>query len=196
LGSPSKGTDLIVNRSVVDRPDCSRIGSHRKPSTCSPRQEHRRPRAIIGPLAICRPGGRPPDSFASDTKPPSIASQTRMPPSSAPRLQGRCQWTLQIVRRRARQRPAHRQACGPRGDRGQLSARGGGRRAAASTVRLHARPNSPHIHLGGPEDSAGSALTGRIERAVTELVVLLRSGVGQSIADNAWSATREISSTE
>jgi len=45
----------------------------------------------------------------------------------------------------------------------------------------------PTALFAAPEDWGGSALGARIERAATELVLLLRSGVGRSIADSAWS---------
>jgi FMN reductase len=45
----------------------------------------------------------------------------------------------------------------------------------------------PTSLFAAPEDWGGSALGDRIERAATELVLLVRSGVGRSIADNAWS---------
>lgn len=45
----------------------------------------------------------------------------------------------------------------------------------------------PTSLFAAPEDWGSSALGERIERAATELVLLLRSGVGRSIADNAWS---------
>jgi FMN reductase len=45
----------------------------------------------------------------------------------------------------------------------------------------------PTSLFAAPEDWGSSSLSGRIERAATELVLLLRSGVGRSIADSAWS---------
>ncbi len=44
----------------------------------------------------------------------------------------------------------------------------------------------PTSLFAAPEDWGGSALGDRIERAATELVLLMRSGVGRSIADSAW----------
>lgn len=45
----------------------------------------------------------------------------------------------------------------------------------------------PTSLFAAPEDWGDRSLGGRIERAATELVLLLRAGVGRSIADNAWS---------
>jgi len=44
----------------------------------------------------------------------------------------------------------------------------------------------PTSLFAAPEDWGGTALGDRIERAATELVLLLQSGVGRSIADSAW----------
>jgi len=44
----------------------------------------------------------------------------------------------------------------------------------------------PTSLFAAPEDWGSSTLGERIERAATELVLLLRSGVGRSIADHAW----------
>jgi FMN reductase len=44
----------------------------------------------------------------------------------------------------------------------------------------------PTSLFAAPEDWGSSALGERIERAATELVLMLRSGVGRSIADSAW----------
>lgn len=44
----------------------------------------------------------------------------------------------------------------------------------------------PTSLFAAPEDWGSSALGDRIQRAATELVLMLRSGVGRSIADNAW----------
>ena len=44
----------------------------------------------------------------------------------------------------------------------------------------------PTSLFAAPEDWGSSSLGERIERAATELVLLLRSGVGRSIADHAW----------
>jgi FMN reductase len=44
----------------------------------------------------------------------------------------------------------------------------------------------PTSLFAAPEDWGSSSLGDRIERAATELVLLLRSGVGRSIADHAW----------
>ncbi|MEU6009681.1 CE1759 family FMN reductase [Streptomyces sp. NPDC047453] len=44
----------------------------------------------------------------------------------------------------------------------------------------------PTSLFAAPEDWADRSLGGRIERAATELVLLLRAGVGRSIADGAW----------
>ncbi|MFD7754396.1 CE1759 family FMN reductase [Streptomyces sp. NPDC059757] len=44
----------------------------------------------------------------------------------------------------------------------------------------------PTSLFAAPEDWGQAALGDRIERAATELVLLLRSGVGRSIADSAW----------
>ena len=44
----------------------------------------------------------------------------------------------------------------------------------------------PTSLFAAPEDWGASALGERIDRAATELVLLLRSGVGRSIADSAW----------
>ena len=44
----------------------------------------------------------------------------------------------------------------------------------------------PTSLFAAPEDWGSPALSERIERAANELVLLLRSGVGQSIADSAW----------
>ena len=44
----------------------------------------------------------------------------------------------------------------------------------------------PTSLFAAPEDWGSSALGERIERAATELVLLLRSGVGRSIAESAW----------
>ena len=44
----------------------------------------------------------------------------------------------------------------------------------------------PTSLFAAPEDWGSSTLAGRIERAATELVLLLRSGVGRAIADDAW----------
>jgi FMN reductase len=44
----------------------------------------------------------------------------------------------------------------------------------------------PTSLFAAPEDWGGSELGNRIERAATELVLLIRSGVGTTIADNAW----------
>jgi FMN reductase len=46
---------------------------------------------------------------------------------------------------------------------------------------------APTSLFAAPEDWGSPALGDRIERAATELVLLLRSGVGRSIADSAWS---------
>jgi FMN reductase len=45
----------------------------------------------------------------------------------------------------------------------------------------------PTSVFAAPEDWAAPELRGRIERAATELAVMLSSGVGQRIADSAWS---------
>jgi len=45
----------------------------------------------------------------------------------------------------------------------------------------------PTSLFAAPEDWADGALSRRIERAATELVALVRAGVGGSIADGAWS---------
>ncbi|WP_022885682.1 CE1759 family FMN reductase [Glaciibacter superstes] len=45
---------------------------------------------------------------------------------------------------------------------------------------------APTSLFAAPEDWGGSALGERIDRAATELVLLLQSGVGRSIADSAW----------
>lgn len=45
----------------------------------------------------------------------------------------------------------------------------------------------PTSLFAAPEDWGSSTLGDRIERAATELVLLLQSGVGRSIADSAWS---------
>jgi len=44
----------------------------------------------------------------------------------------------------------------------------------------------PTSLFAAPEDWGSSTLASRIERAATELVLLLRSGVGRAIADDAW----------
>ena len=44
----------------------------------------------------------------------------------------------------------------------------------------------PTSLFAAPEDWGGTALGERIQRAATELVLLLKSGVGRSIADSAW----------
>ncbi|WP_051879113.1 CE1759 family FMN reductase [Streptomyces sp. NRRL B-24720] len=44
----------------------------------------------------------------------------------------------------------------------------------------------PTSLFAAPEDWGQAALGDRIQRAATELVLLLRSGVGRSIADSAW----------
>ena len=44
----------------------------------------------------------------------------------------------------------------------------------------------PTSLFAAPEDWGSSSLGDRIERAATELVLLVRSGVGRSIADHAW----------
>jgi FMN reductase len=44
----------------------------------------------------------------------------------------------------------------------------------------------PTSLFAAPEDWGGSELGSRIDRAATELVLLLRSGAGSSIADSAW----------
>lgn len=44
----------------------------------------------------------------------------------------------------------------------------------------------PTSLFAAPEDWGSSTLAGRIERAATELVLFVRSGVGQAIADSAW----------
>ena len=44
----------------------------------------------------------------------------------------------------------------------------------------------PTSLFAAPEDWGGTASAERIERAATELVLLLKSGVGRSIADSAW----------
>ncbi|MGD8169959.1 CE1759 family FMN reductase [Herbiconiux sp. P16] len=44
----------------------------------------------------------------------------------------------------------------------------------------------PTSVFAAPEDWGSTALGERIERAATELVLLVRSGVGRSIADSAW----------
>jgi len=44
----------------------------------------------------------------------------------------------------------------------------------------------PTSLFAAPEDWGGTALRERIQRAATELVLLLKSGVGRSIADSAW----------
>jgi FMN reductase len=44
----------------------------------------------------------------------------------------------------------------------------------------------PTSLFAAPEDWGGTALAERIERAATELVMLLKSGVGRTIADSAW----------
>jgi len=44
----------------------------------------------------------------------------------------------------------------------------------------------PTALFAAPEDWASTALRSRIERAATELVLMLRSGIGELIADNAW----------
>ncbi|WP_328629272.1 NAD(P)H-dependent oxidoreductase [Streptomyces sp. NBC_00353] len=44
----------------------------------------------------------------------------------------------------------------------------------------------PTSLFAAPEDWGQAALGDRIQRAATELVLLLRSGVGRSIADGAW----------
>jgi FMN reductase len=46
----------------------------------------------------------------------------------------------------------------------------------------------PTSLFAAPEDWGDPALGSRIERAVIELVALLRSGAGRSIADRGWSA--------
>jgi FMN reductase len=46
--------------------------------------------------------------------------------------------------------------------------------------------SAPTSLFAAPEDWGSPALSERIERAANELVLLLRSGVGQSIADSAW----------
>lgn len=50
---------------------------------------------------------------------------------------------------------------------------------------LRALP-TPTSLFAAPDDWGSSALGDRIERAATELVLLLRSGVGAAIADSAW----------
>jgi FMN reductase len=45
----------------------------------------------------------------------------------------------------------------------------------------------PTSVFAAPEDWATTELGGRIERAATELAVILQAGVGQRIADRAWS---------
>ncbi|MHB8695195.1 MAG: CE1759 family FMN reductase [Solirubrobacteraceae bacterium] len=45
----------------------------------------------------------------------------------------------------------------------------------------------PTSVFAAPEDWAATELGGRIERATTELAVMLHAGVGQQIADRAWS---------
>jgi len=45
----------------------------------------------------------------------------------------------------------------------------------------------PTSVFAAPEDWAATELAGRIERAATELVVMLDTGVGHRIADRAWS---------
>jgi FMN reductase len=45
----------------------------------------------------------------------------------------------------------------------------------------------PTSVFASAEDWAATELSGRIERAATELAVMLDSGVGQQIADRAWS---------
>jgi FMN reductase len=48
----------------------------------------------------------------------------------------------------------------------------------------------PTSVFAAPEDWAATELGGRIERAATELAVILRAGVGQQIADRTWSGYR------
>ena len=50
---------------------------------------------------------------------------------------------------------------------------------------LRALP-APTSLFAAPEDWGSSTLGERIDRAATELVLLLRSGVGRAIADSAW----------
>jgi FMN reductase len=45
----------------------------------------------------------------------------------------------------------------------------------------------PTSVFAAPEDWAATELGGRIERAASELAVMLHAGVGQQIADRAWS---------
>ena len=45
----------------------------------------------------------------------------------------------------------------------------------------------PTSVFAAPDDWAATELGGRVERAATELAVLLQAGVGQRIADRAWS---------
>ncbi len=45
----------------------------------------------------------------------------------------------------------------------------------------------PTSVFAAPEDWGATELGDRIERAATELAVMLRAGVGQQIADSAWS---------
>ena len=45
----------------------------------------------------------------------------------------------------------------------------------------------PTSVFSAPEDWGGAELGQRIERAATELTVMLRAGVGEQIADSAWS---------
>ena len=107
--------------------------------------------------------------------------------SPAPRLQGRHQRPVQVLRRPDRQRPADRQAGRPRRHRRHRPARDGRRRAAAPAVRVPARRSRRRprsyaapggLGLDGPRQ--------RIARAATELALLVRSGAPRDIADENW----------
>ena len=102
------------------------------------------------------------------------------------RLQGRHQRAVQVVRRHPRQRPAHRQARDPRRDRRHGPARHGRRRAAPAALRVPARAPGADLALRRARGLGRLRAGRRIERAATELVLLLQSGVGRSIADSAW----------
>ena len=59
--------------------------------------------------------------------------------------------------------------------------------SSSGPVRVPSRDAVPTSLFAAPEDWGSSTLGDRIERAATEQVLLLRSGVGRSIADSAWS---------
>ena len=93
-----------------------------------------------------------------------------------PGLQGRHQRAVQDVRRRPRQRPAHRQAGPARRHRRHAAPRAGHRRPAAPAVRLPARAHAARPRCTPRRRTGATTELGtRIERAATELAVLVRA---------------------